>query len=574
MNEDKRRAKSGLVLGIAVLLVVCSLGVIASPARAAIIPQWTSAPDMGDSRAQAVVVNDENGLVYVMGGVNTMSGGGYRDVPYASSYNPYTGVWTDLAPMITGVRGAAGAFGQDGRVYVIGGWNESAGGPIDTTQIYDPASNTWSTGAAIPLGSWEAKAVAIQEDTIVVAGGEDAVGAVYLYDIGDDAWSTGATMPVAMLAGVFVTDGYYSYYIGGVDSSYTAQSSVFVYYYWDSWGSRADLPVTIAAEAAALGADGFIYVFGGGASDSNVEPGSALGWCTNPDDWVWQDLPDLQVAAKYLGAAATPDGRILAVGGNDDTSVMSKVESMTVMTVNVTLGQTVVGPGDSILVTVAMDFAFAVPQGYDVYPYLMDSNGVIYGLKEVSTWLPNSFAFEVSVPSAALPGSYTVVLWNLYSWYDSGSSEPMQLSYAVTVTDTYTIDEQLTMLAMNVTVLQYQIGLLGMAMAEANAALSENLTAINAQMDYLFGQLAILQAALTQIGTGLQTMGAAQAAAMAELNVTLTDLQTQLDHFQEQIDRVENKADTAGTYGMVTMVLVILIIVLLVVMLMMARKKP
>jgi len=39
-----------------------------------------------------------------------------------------------------------------------------------------------------------------------------------------------------------------------------------------------------------------------------------------------------------------------------------------------------------------------------------------------------------------------------------------------------------------------------------------------------------------------------------QLNVTFAALQQQLDDFQEQIDRVETKADTAGTYGIVTMV--------------------
>jgi N-acetylneuraminic acid mutarotase/uncharacterized small protein (DUF1192 family) len=557
MNENKRRVKSGFVLGIVMLLVVCSLGVIASPARAAIVPEWTAAPDIGDTYTQAVVVNDDDGLVYVMGGVKSISMGNYdQAVPDAASYDPDTGDWTVLEPMPTGVRGAAGVFGQDGRVYVIGGYNNSAG-VIDSTQIYDPDTDTWSSGAAIPVGAWEAKAVAVYEDTLVVAGGEGAAGQVYRYDISDDSWVAGASMPVAMLGGSFVCDGYYSYYLGGSDSSYVEQSYAFVYYPWDSWSWMDDMPAAVVAHASVLGADGYIYVFGGGNSVMNVEPGRTAGYCVNPDTWTWSTLPDLTVAAKYLGAAATPDGRIFAVGGNDDTTMLSTVESMRVMSVSTTVSDTAVGPGEDLLVTVSMDFAYGVPEAYYVNPYLLDSNDVVYNPMEVYSPMPNSFAFEISIPASAAPGPYELVLHDLVAYYyDGGNSVPDDFSIALTVLDVNNFEEQLAALQADID------------------ALTAALAAEGADVDALTIQVAVMQAKLDGIIAGMTAMGASQAATMEDLNATLDGLQAQLDAFQEQIDRIENKADTAGTYGIVTMVLVIIIIVLVALMLVMARKKP
>jgi N-acetylneuraminic acid mutarotase/uncharacterized small protein (DUF1192 family) len=556
MNENKRRIRSGFVLGVVMLLVVCTLGVIAGPSRAAIVPEWTAAPDIGDTHTQAVVVNDDDGLVYVMGGVKSISGGSYdQAVPDAASYDPDSGEWTVLDPMPTGVRGAAGVFGQDGRIYVIGGYNDSVG-VIDATQIYDPDTNAWSSGTDIPSGRWEAKAVAVYEDTLVVAGGEGAAGQVFRYDISDDSWSVGASMPVAMTGGSFVWAGYYSYYLGGSDASYVERSSAFIYYPWDSWGTMDDMPVAVVAHASVLGADGYIYVFGGGTSVMNIEAGMTAGYCVNPDTWVWSTLPDLTVAAKYLGAAATPDGRILAVGGNDGTTMLSTVESMRVMSVTTIVSETNLGPGDDLLVTVSMDFAYGVPVAYYVNPYLLDSDGVVYNPMEVYSPMGNSFAFEIAVPEAALPGPYDLVLHNLVALYDSGSSLQTDISVPLTVLDVPTVEEQIAALQADI------------------VALEAALAAESADVDALTIQVAVMQAKLDGIIAGMAAMGVTSAATTAALNATLADLQAQLDDFQEQIDRIESKADTGGTMSLVTVVLVIVVIALLAMMLMMARKKP
>jgi hypothetical protein len=113
-----------------------------------------------------------------------------------------------------------------------------------------------------------------------------------------------------------------------------------------------------------------------------------------------------------------------------------------------------------------------------------------------------------------------------------------------------------------------------LAIQQQLAVLQAMLNVPGANLTSLAIEAAILQAKLDGIIAGLGVMGAGSSTMWDQLNVTFAALQQQLDDFQEQIDRVETKADTAGTYGIVTMVLVIIIIILVALMVMMARKKP
>lgn len=150
MDMKKRRKGFGLAIGVVVLLLAVAMTSLAVPARATITPQWTAQPDMGKVRSQAAVVQDSSGLVYVIGGVEAMAGASYvTDVADVSSYNTTTGASHDLAPLPQPTRGAAAACGADGRIYVFGSWNNTVGA-LDNTQIYDPITDAWSAGTAIP----------------------------------------------------------------------------------------------------------------------------------------------------------------------------------------------------------------------------------------------------------------------------------------------------------------------------------------------------------------------------------------------------------------------------------------
>ncbi len=557
--QTKIRMGLGLLIGFVLLAVPCSLTAISAPARAAIVPEWVPSGPMGANVTQAVVVYDGDDLVYVVGGVGTISYNPELDNTY--SYNTTSGVWKELARIPVGVRGAAGAMGDDGKIYVFSGVNSSK---VQNTQIYDPATDSWSSGASTPLALWEAKAATTSQGIFLV-GGEGAFGNLYMYDPALDSWSAKASMPTSLLGGAWVSDGTFLYYFGGAALGYSPVASAYVYYPWDSWSSLNDMPAPTASLAGALGPDGLFYVVGGGGDAGNVGTGYSTGYVYDRSTGEWATIPDMSVGARYLGAVGTMDGRILAIGGNNDTAVLSRVESMTIMTTSLALSSTSVGTGGAFLVTLSYDFAFAAPTSYNGNAYLLSGNNVVYSPRDFYSPLGTAFAFEMTVPSSTPPGQYQLVIPSVY-YGPSGTLLP-KLEAAISVVEVFTLQEQIDMLSSNVSALQAQLTAL-------ENSVGSNLTSMQAQLGALQVQLTVTQAQLTALLTGFGQMAAGQVAAFAQMNATLVDLQGRLDQFQTQIDRIENKADTGGMLSIVILVLVIVVIVLLAMMFMMSRKKP
>ena len=154
---------------------------------------------------------------YLVGGLNSgfaVTGALYR-------YNIASNIWTALATAPSTINQSPSAAYWNGKIYAIGGLN---GTPTTTMQIYDIASNTWSAGPPIPLGTYGAAAGAFN-NKVYVAGGTDPAGAnpttsLYIYDIATSTWSTGTAMAApGYLEGGFTQVGQYLYLAGSYTST-------------------------------------------------------------------------------------------------------------------------------------------------------------------------------------------------------------------------------------------------------------------------------------------------------------------------------------------------------------------
>ncbi|GAB2856855.1 kelch repeat-containing protein [Hymenobacter ruber] len=117
------------------------------------VNRWLPAAQMTNGRYGHVTVTDANGRIHAIGGRN--------DDVYPAQvltshevYSPAANTWTAAAPLPAGVYMAGGVLGADGNIYVIGGKTliPNAGvTDVRTVYVYDPAANTWSTGASLPV---------------------------------------------------------------------------------------------------------------------------------------------------------------------------------------------------------------------------------------------------------------------------------------------------------------------------------------------------------------------------------------------------------------------------------------
>jgi N-acetylneuraminic acid mutarotase len=154
------------------------------------------------------------GKIYVIGG--KMGALVYGKVSATEVYDPLTNTWTIAKQIPTPVGYHASAV-VDHKIYIIGG---SVG--LALNQIYDTRTDTWSIGASLPVGVDSAAAGVIADalgtQKIYVIGGKqnlDATNLTQVYDPATDSWSTAVPMPTAryMLGATIINDTLYA--IGG-----------------------------------------------------------------------------------------------------------------------------------------------------------------------------------------------------------------------------------------------------------------------------------------------------------------------------------------------------------------------
>lgn len=95
-----------------------------------------------------------NGKLYVVGGsMNGLPGWTGSETPRLYEYDPTLDRWTRLADMST-KRSGLSTFTMDGFIIAVGGDNVNINGDfmLETTEIYDPISDTWTKGPDLPQG--------------------------------------------------------------------------------------------------------------------------------------------------------------------------------------------------------------------------------------------------------------------------------------------------------------------------------------------------------------------------------------------------------------------------------------
>ena len=143
-----------------------------------------------------------NGKVLIAGGY-----GGYFDGPsgYLSStdlYNPVTNTFAAFAstPVMNAARSNATAtLLPNGKVLIAGGY---AFGALGSTELYDPATNTFAAAASTPVMNTarnDATATLLPNGQVLIAGGDNdssSLSSTELYDPASNTFAAAASTPV------------------------------------------------------------------------------------------------------------------------------------------------------------------------------------------------------------------------------------------------------------------------------------------------------------------------------------------------------------------------------------------
>lgn len=241
---------------------------------------------------------------------------------------------TDAFTQINWSARAAGPIGRaealraaiGGKLYVFGGFSGDDG-PVARSDVYDPATDTWTRIADMPTRLTHAGAAADGRDVYFV-GGYIGTGPgykqqfgtleVWRYNVDADAYSRLPDLPAARAGGGAAVIGRTLHYFGGNDAARQDVGDHFALNLDNpdaGWSSRAALPDARSHMGyAALG--GLIYAIGGQTGNDEGLTTTAAVHAYDPAADAWSPRASMPKAVSHVSSSTVViGGRILVFGG-------------------------------------------------------------------------------------------------------------------------------------------------------------------------------------------------------------------------------------------------------------------
>jgi N-acetylneuraminic acid mutarotase len=309
------------------------------------------------------------------GGGGDGGGGGSDAGPLVTPTAPG---WEALRQMPSGV-GEAAITALDGKIYVAGGYDTRP-----TFQIYDIATDTWTTGHALRGGTDNAGAVATP-GKVHVFGGE-ASPRVQIYDVVSGNWSDGPDLPGPRFSSVVELVGTAVHLVGGWSFNRASDTSLTSHDAFDP-AAGTYLPGPFAALGTARNhaysgvIDGKLYVTGGRAPGHEDDTGNNVASTEvyDPGTNGWTVLEDLPTP-RSGGASTVLDGKLYVLGGQLPGNTVYKTvsrfdpatghwETLADMPIELT-GHRAVAVNGAIYVMGGFVTRNGVRQGFSCVPYV------------------------------------------------------------------------------------------------------------------------------------------------------------------------------------------------------------
>lgn len=152
---------------------------------------WTPSGSLTTPRLYHTATLLQDGTVLVAGGYNTSS-----TFASAERYYPASGTWVPAGTMATARAFHSATLLPSGKVLVVGGMRFPDNAVFNTTELYDPLTNSWSPGPSLTLGVRSSHvAVLLGTGKVLVAAGlQSYPDCLYranaeLYDPGTSTWT-------------------------------------------------------------------------------------------------------------------------------------------------------------------------------------------------------------------------------------------------------------------------------------------------------------------------------------------------------------------------------------------------
>ena len=161
---------------------------------------WSNGSPMSAPRGGHCATVLTDGRVLVTGGEV-----GNNAIAQAVIYDPASNSWSSAGSLHTARFWHTATLLTNGEVLVAGGLYFNANNPVHVSEseIYDPASNTWTTTGAMNVGRSSHTATLLPSGKVLVAGGVASYGATATAEIFDPVsmnWTYANALPEARFA--------------------------------------------------------------------------------------------------------------------------------------------------------------------------------------------------------------------------------------------------------------------------------------------------------------------------------------------------------------------------------------
>ena len=261
-----------------------------------------------------------NGIMYVAGGQST------TEQASLQAYNVSAGTWGARAAMPGGRYQGSGTGVINAELYVAGGWTTSPGLPNNNLFIYTPSTNTWRSGAAMPILSG-CGATGVIGGKLYVATACDGFSGyrnfLHVYDPATNAWAALANSPNAHANSAFGVIGGKFYVVGGNNAAGSAITGILDVYdpVTNAWTTLAPMPTPRLGAVGAV-VNGKLYVIGGSSNGTNT-----LGTVEiyDPVGNTWTTGASMP-SPRFFSAVGVVNGFIYVAGGGSGSSPLSTFE--------------------------------------------------------------------------------------------------------------------------------------------------------------------------------------------------------------------------------------------------------
>jgi len=227
----------------------------------------------------------------------------------------------------------------DKKIFLFGGFQtdealgENQSQETDQTAIYDPAADTWTKFAPLPIPVTHVGSAVVDREVwlaggFAVLGFNQAIDHVYIYDVDANSWSQGPSLPAARSAGTLVRNGRKLHYISGLENR---NDGVVDHWVLDldepggpqTWNTLASIPET-SNHLSGIAVGGKIYAIGGQVNH-DIDPFDVdFAYEYDPVTDSWSEKASMPIPRSHMEPGTfVVDGKIILVGGKDGSFTCS-----------------------------------------------------------------------------------------------------------------------------------------------------------------------------------------------------------------------------------------------------------